>query len=464
MPRESIGINSFGAIFPGIALSMGALLWAPAVHAQAAANADEVRALKAEMQALQQTLARMQARLDALETPKATAAARTELAAAQPATERETVGDELTGVARPDTAPPPNNPALRGFIEIPGTQTSVKLGGFAKVNAIYDFAPAGNTDKLVPPTIPTDGRGGRNFNVDANATRFSLDVRRPSVLGPLRFYLENDFYGGAGVTAFRLRQAHGQVGNTYGGYGYSAFSDSDAFPETLDDEGPGGEALLRVASLRQMFKLGSGLTATLSVEDPASNIALPAGATATQPAPDVVGALKAEGRWGHVQAAAVARRIGYTSVDGSASSFGYGLNLSALGHVGGDFVMASFTYGDGIARYFNDLGGRVYDGVIDADGNVRTLKSWGGFLGYTRHWSARWRSNLVGSFVKLERDELLQPTAFRASHYGAANLIFQASPNFSLGFETLYGRNTLQNGDWADVVRLQTSLKYDLVR
>lgn len=72
-------------------------------------------------------------------------------------------------------------------------------------------------------------------------------------MGPLRFYLENDFYGEAGSAAFRLRQAHGQVGNTYAGYGYSAFTDSDAFPETLDDEGPNAEALLRVAAIRQIW-------------------------------------------------------------------------------------------------------------------------------------------------------------------------------------------------------------------
>ncbi len=377
---------------------------------------------------------------------------------------RNTIGDELTGVARPDTAAPPNDPELKGFIPIPGTDTMVKLGGFAKVNAIYDFRPAGNPDKLVTATIPIGGGDARNANLDANATRFSFDVRRPSALGPLRFYLENDFYGGAGTTAFRLRQAHGQVGNTYAGFGYSAFTDSDAFPETLDDEGPGSEALLRVAAIRQIWKLGNGATATVSVEDPSSDITLGSGQTAAQPAPDLVGGLRLERAWGHLQASTVVRRIGYSEGERDKSAFGYGLNLSGLVKLNDDFAMAGFTYGDGVTRHFNDLGGRGYDALVQPDGKVRTLTTYGGYAGYTHHWTTNWRSNLVGGVVVLERDDLLATTAFRSSSYGAANVIWAVSPSFSVGVEALYGRHELQNGQSADVTRLQASLKYDFVR
>ncbi len=95
---------------------------------------------------------------------------------------------------------------------------------------------------------------------------------------------------------------------------------------------------------------------------------------------------------------------------------------------------------------------------------MRTLSVYGGYLGYTRHWSPRWRSNLVGGMVVVERDALLAPTAFRSSGYGALNLIWAVSSTFSVGVEALYGRHELQNGQDADVTRLQASLKYDFVR
>jgi len=103
----------------------------------------------------------------------------------------------------------------------------------------------------------------------------------------------------------------------------------------------------------------------------------------------VAGALRLERPWGHVQASAVIRQIGYSEGERDESAPGYGIGLSGLAKLGGDFAMAGLTYGDGVARYFNDLGGRGYDALIEPGGDVRTLSAYGGYLGYTRQWSPR---------------------------------------------------------------------------
>ncbi len=100
-----------------------------------------------------------------------------------PGPDRSTIGDELTGLARPDTAAPPKDPELRGFITIPGTETRVKSGGFAKVTSIYDTAPAGNSDRFIRALIPVDSRAGTNSSISATATRMSSDARPPCGLG-----------------------------------------------------------------------------------------------------------------------------------------------------------------------------------------------------------------------------------------------------------------------------------------
>ncbi|MGE6331644.1 porin [Stenotrophomonas sp. NPDC077659] len=376
---------------------------------------------------------------------------------------RQTFGDELTGVARPNNAPPPNDPRLQGFIPIPGTETAIKLGGFAKLNFIHDQDPAGNPDKLVTSSIPVAGDRGSNTNLDANATRFSFEVRRPSSLGPLRFYLENDFYGGPGTTGFRLRQAHAQVGNTYAGYGYSAFADPDSYPETLDDEGPGSESLRRVASVRQLWSLGNGVTTSLSIEDPETDIGISAPGSAEQPLPDVVGTLRMERSWGHVQSALLLRRLAYRGGGGEQGATGYGLNISGQHHFGSGVLSASIIHGRGVSRYLNDLGGKQLDAVVAPDG-LDPLQVSAAHIGYTHHWAGGWRSNLVFGRLQLEANPLLAPDAFRASTYAATNLILQASPTFSWGVEILYGDLKVQDGRRADVLRVQGSIKYDFVR
>lgn len=485
-------VGGMGVIFAVATLAAPAAAQGPVVTNASIANLGSDSGPEAEIAALKATLAAVQARLARLEAQVAAdaptgaraqagiqtlpQAAPVAIASGPQATgpgeglprsrapRRDTIGDEQTGVARQETQAPPNDPDLKGFLPIPGGQTMVRLGGFAKVNAIYDTAPAGNPDKLVTSSIPMSGGRARNANLDANATRFSFEVRRPTTRGPLRFYLENDFYGGAGVTAFRLRQAHGQVGNTYAGYGYSAFTDSDAFPETLDDEGPGGEVLLRLAAIRHIFRLGDGITGTVSVEDPSSDLQLSGGRVAAQGAPDLVGAWRTERSWGHVQVGALLRDVGYGQAETDRHALGYGLNGSGLFKVGGDFLTVGLAGGEGVSRYFNDLGGKGYDAVVTASGAVRPLRVVGGHLGYTHHWNDRWRSTLVGGAVSLERDARLADTDFRASQYGALNVIWASTPSFSIGVEALYGRREQQDGRSADVVRLQTSLKYDFVR
>lgn len=208
---------------------------------------------------------------------------------------RETIGDRITGASRPDNESPPNDPELKGFIPIPGTETAVRIGGFAKVDLIYDPRFVGDRDQFAVPSIPFVNKARNRADVSARATRFSLEIRRPSTLGNLRFYVENDFYGDGTDYSFHLNHAYGQVGNTYGGYGYSALVDADALPDTLDNWGPGGAIFVRQASVRQSFKVARGTHLTLSLEQPDTDLSLADDQTGaeTMPMSSLSGATKA---------------------------------------------------------------------------------------------------------------------------------------------------------------------------
>lgn len=391
---------------------------------------------------------------------------------ASPLPGRDTIGDRITGASRPDNQSPPNDPDLKGFIPIPGTETAVRIGGFAKVDLIYDPKTAGgDRDEFAVPEIPFGTRNRNRADVSARATRFSLEVRRPSTLGNLRFYVENDFYGDGTNYAFHLNHAYGQVGNTYGGYGYSALVDADSLPDTLDNWGPGGAVFLRTASVRQSFKVATNTHLTLSLEQPDSDLTLADNQTTAETMPDVVLVARYEDAKGHLQVGGVVRRIGYRLTNpaegerSGADATGFALSASgSLSLFGQDSVALGGTWGKGATHYVNDIGGYGLDAALRSDGTLRLVEHVGGFGAYTHYWAAKVRSNFVFSALSIHDGGLLPADDFSSSQYGAVNVIWAPTTSFSVGLEGLWGRLERQDGSSRDASRIQASIKYDFVR
>ena len=144
------------------------------------------------------------------------------------------------------TAPAPPKPG--NGIQWQLGETTVKLGGYVKLDLIHDFDRIGSTNSFDPRTIPTNGLDGVNTQMQANQTRLNLDVRGPTSTDALRFFVEGDFEGTG--NAFRLRHAYGVMGPVLGGQTWSNFMDEDGMPETLDFESPIGFPQIRQAQAR----------------------------------------------------------------------------------------------------------------------------------------------------------------------------------------------------------------------
>lgn len=453
---------------------------------------DSAQALRQDIQTLRRTLESMEQRLQALEQAEgsaplpavpspsppavvATASTSTLARATQvPGTgqtilpPRDSVSDPSTAASRPDSAAGPTDPELKGFFAIPNTDTMIRIGGYAKLDAIADARASGDEDQFITSTIPvgSDHRDMRNFNLHAKQTRFSFEARRPTTHGNLRFYLENDFFGSSDGYEFRLRHAYGQLGNTYAGYGYSSFMDADSLPDTLDFAGPGGAGYLLVAGIHHSFAMGKGNTLTIAAEDPDSELAGTTDDTrAESRVPDVSVTARMERDWGHLQLGAVARSIGYDGIEQDERKLGGGLQLSGSASVGEqDLLLFGVLGGKGLSRYTADLTGSGLDAVIALDGRLRMLSLAGGFVGYTHYWTPMWRSNLVLGQLTLGRDDALAADAFRQSRYGVLNLIWSPAPSWTMGMELLYGQLEQQNGQRADTMRLQGSLQYNFIK
>ncbi len=250
---------------------------------------------------------------------------------------------------------------LPGSIKIPGSDTSISVGGYVKGDLIYDLdADVGDSFSL--SAVPADGTPDQD-NVRLHAKQSRLVVGSQTELGNggnISTTVEGDFFGAGGnqlfsnSTALRLRQAvatwdtgtgsaftAGQTWTTFGGFEYAP---------TVDFFAPNGQVFARQGLLR--WTTGGFAVA---VENPESVILDSVGKYSggeDDGLPDLVA------RWsgGGYNISGIVREInGFgTGVDGVAyddDTIGWGI------HAGGSWSMdpvtlhLGVTYGDGLGRY-----------------------------------------------------------------------------------------------------------------
>src|SRR5215471_4370736 len=292
-------------------------------------------------------------------------------------TDRPAVNDQQ------EPAPRPNDltldPKYRGFVPIPNTPVLIKFNAKPRVNFTDDPQNTGNPDRFVTAQIPVDGdfdKGeGNQFNVNSKGSQLSLDVRAPELPGSPRFYYQNDFFGsGSGTLNFRVRQLYGQIFNVVLGQTFSVFEDPDAWPDTVDYEGPNSAIFARRPLVRYQWQAAKNWQLNFGLEKPSSEVdtSIDPDAQQVNHAPDGGLNLRWENSdYGHIQLGAIYRDIGVKGpIVGNQNTFGWGVNLStSLNVFDRDSIQAQLTYGQGLFRDFND-DFQNNDAVFNSSGNL----------------------------------------------------------------------------------------------
>ncbi len=180
-------------------------------------------------------------------------------------------GPETRPVAKPVTT----GSFPRSFL-IPGTDTSLRIGGIAWTDVVWYMKGArqstalngqgGNPDGSqnglggtgMLPAIPLNNTVGHSrasaFDVSSRPSRLLFDARTPTAWGEVKAYIEMDFAaanentinnGVGNVTSGwipRLRKAYGTMGGLLAGQETGMLHDSDADAELLDFGGPAATA------------------------------------------------------------------------------------------------------------------------------------------------------------------------------------------------------------------------------
>jgi hypothetical protein len=204
----------------------------------------------------------------------------------------------------------------RSFL-IPGTDTSIRVGGFIDLTGLY-FVQGANTPipgtmssnsgqngnlnsvplngPIIVPGLPPQpasanhSRGNGVFSWSPQQTRFNVETRTPTAWGEARTFLEWDFsrcnsfscqtlqQDGGDSLLPRLRFAYGTLGGFLGGQAISNFSDSDADTESVDFGGAmGSTGGHRIPQVRYTIAGPLGSAFSVSAESPTTSMQTPAG-------------------------------------------------------------------------------------------------------------------------------------------------------------------------------------------
>jgi Porin subfamily/DcaP outer membrane protein len=201
----------------------------------------------------------------------------------------------------------------RSFL-IPGTDTSIRVGGFVDLTGLYFLngansgnpgTPSSNSGQngnlnaiplgqIGPPVNAAQAlnhsRGNGVFMFSPQQSRLNVETRTPTAWGESRTFMEFDWSGsnnfdplsaqqaGGDSLLPRLRFAYGTLGGFLAGQAISNFSDADADTESMEFGGSAGSTGgYRVPQVRYTLAGPYGSAFSVSAEQPTTGLIVPAG-------------------------------------------------------------------------------------------------------------------------------------------------------------------------------------------
>jgi hypothetical protein len=378
-----------------------------------------------------------------------------------------------------DSAPRIDNedidPALRGFFRLPGTGTLIKLGGFVKTDVFVDTNQAGSYyGGYVPSSFPSSPQPHTvNATVSMRPSRFFTEFRQPihgstDPNDSVKAYVEYDLLGNYDRTSLRMRQFYAQYKNLLVGQTWSAFGDPDAFPDTLEFEGPPGIMGLRQPMIRYTQPLNKANSIGVSVEKSGTDTPFSTQygtPVASSTRPDLVGFYRYENAHGHLYFAGVSRSVGGVVPNSEVPNLnnhvdGFGGSLSGVWGTARDNVVFQAIIGKGISNYYNDNFGLGTDVGFNAQGKLVATPTGSGEVGYQHYWTKLIRSTFSYGYLQINSPAGDPGTTYHISHYATGNFIIQPSPSVLFGAEYVYGSLERKDGFKWVAPRIQASVTY----
>jgi outer membrane murein-binding lipoprotein Lpp len=324
---------------------------------------------------------------------------------------------------------------IDGSFRLPGSETSVRIYGYAEAHAIHDFgktAPDDNFTNLMFQPLPSDGeqqRGKTKFT--AQTSRFGFETATPTQFGTFNTKVEADFYsyGAGNRERLRLRHAYGEYAGFLVGKTWSTFMDVDDLPETVDFNGPIGSPFSRRAQVRYTWgDVKAGYKFAFALEDPEDQFG---GGSANERMPQLVARFDKSFDWGAVNV----RGLVHEKRSFAEAKRGYGLGIGGSYKLTDkDTLMAQFAVVEGDIDQMYGSNGYAIDpttGAISFDRNKGLI------LGYAKVFNEKLRGNVALGLNWASKAAAVNNKRLTQLHIGA---IYSPIKNVELGTELILGQ------------------------
>lgn len=344
---------------------------------------------------------------------------------------------------------------IPGSFRLPGSETSIRVYGFAEANLIKDFkgtAPGDSFSNLMEQPL---GRSEQGKTVLTGQTsRFGFETSTPLSNGAFNTKIEADFYGYCGAECnrnrLRLRHAYGEYAGWLIGQTWSTFMDLDDMPETVDFNGPPGATSRRPVQVRYTWNNPSLAKFQFALEEPTDGAR----------SPNLVARVDKAFDWGALNARILSHEQRVDGVSKRGVGFGLGASYKLTGTA---TLMGQYTQldGDGDGAYLVGANYPVLDGST-----LRLDRARGVVLGLTNTFSEQLRGTISVGTVRSSRrpgDAYVNAYGLEGNerltqwHIGAYYLPIK---NVELGTELIGGRRTTFGGDTGNLSRLNLQARY----
>ncbi|MBL8349474.1 MAG: porin [Burkholderiaceae bacterium] len=352
---------------------------------------------------------------------------------------------------------------IGGGFRLPGSETSIRLYGYAEGHLIHDFketAPFDNFTNLALQPVKSEidadpmlGQRGKT-KMTAQTSRFGFETSTPTSAGTFNTKVEGDFYSYSGDNRnrLRLRHAYGEYAGFLVGQTWSTFMDLDDLPETVDFNGAIGAPFSRRTMVRYTYgDAKAGYKLSFAIEDPEDQFG---GGSANEKLPQLVARLDKSFDWGAVNVRGLAHEKRSLNETKHGGGFGIGGSFKLTDK---DLFMGQYTWVEGDVDQLYGSNGYAIDPTT---GKISFDKNQGLVLGYAKTFSDQLRGNVVYGMNKGKTDLGISGQNNRKLQELFLNLFYSPIKNVDLGGEVILGERKTFGGETGKLQRVDFMGRY----